>query len=64
MPEQQLTFDQYVEREEGKSESFLRKKICTSCGKKMEADEFRSTEDQCYWCRRLGMKKNQPPFSW
>jgi hypothetical protein len=65
MEEQQLTFDHELERKAPEEEgAFLRKKVCVSCGRKMEADEFRSTvinaaeEVKCYWCRRLRMPSN------
>ena len=56
---QQVTFDQLLDKKAPEEKgAFLRKKICISCGRKMEADEFRSTEDKCYWCRRLRMPNN------
>jgi hypothetical protein len=59
MSERQLTFDQELDRTAPEEKgAFLRKKVCISCGREMKVDEFRSTEEKCYWCRRLRMPGN------
>lgn len=58
MSVEQLTFDHELSKKAPDEKgAFLKKKVCLSCGRKMEVDEFRSTEDHCYWCRRLGRRK-------
>jgi len=63
--EKQVTFDQLLDKKAPEEKgAFLRKKYCTSCGKPMMADEFRSSEDRCYWCRRLRGPSNFGGGGW